>query len=175
MTDKIEIRQSLPEDIISIEKLYPVAFPDEDLLPLVRELLGEEPVVLSLVAFADKIMVGHAIFTICDIGGRIDKVALLGPIAIHPDWQRQGIGSAIVRTGLRRLENVGTRQVYVLGDPVYYARFGFETENGVAPPYPLPDEWLGAWQSLNLHGDKSPLRGKLSVPQPWRQHALWVP
>ncbi|MHA1189117.1 MAG: GNAT family N-acetyltransferase, partial [Alphaproteobacteria bacterium] len=65
--------------------------------------------------------------------------------------------------------------VYVLGDPAYYRRLGFESEDSVKPPYPLPEEWRGAWQSLGLGAGKPPLRGKLSVPQPWRQRALWAP
>jgi len=175
MIEKIGIRKSQPNDIPLIEKLYPNAFPDEDLLPLVRELLGEEAIVLSLVGIADKALMGHAILTTCGIVGRTDKVALLGPLAIAPTWQRRGIGSAIVRAGLRQLQDGGTIQVYVLGDPAYYRRFGFAPDDGVTPPYPLPEEWRGAWQSLSLRGSKPPLRGTLSVPQPWRQHALWVP
>ena len=175
MTEEIDIRESLPRDIASIEKLYPDAFPDEDLLPLVGELLREEQVVLSLVATADRALAGHVIFTTCAIVGTTDSVALLGPLAVAPARQRQGIGSALVRAGFRRLENAGTSQVYVLGDPAYYRRFGFEPDDDVTPPYPLPEEWHGAWQSLSLGGNKPSLHGKLSVPQPWRQHALWAP
>lgn len=173
--ERIEIRESLPSDIASIEKLYPDAFPDEDLLPLVRELLREEPIVLSLVGIADLALVGHVIFTICSIAGRTDKVSLLGPLAVAPAWQRRGIGSALVREGLRRLENTGAIQVYVLGDPAYYERIGFEPEVGVTPPYPLPKEWRGAWQSVSLHNAEQPPHGKLSVPQLWLQPAIWAP
>lgn len=173
--ERIEIRESLPSDIASIEKLYPDAFPDEDLLPLVRELLQETPIVLSLVGIIGTSLVGHVIFTTCGIAGDTDKVALLGPLAVGTAWQRQGIGSAIVRAGLQRLENTGVIQVYVLGDPAYYGRLGFVPEAGVTPPYSLPEEWRGAWQSINLRSAEPPSRGKLSVPQPWLQPALWAP
>ncbi len=175
MIEKIETRESLPNDAASIERLYREAFPDEDLLPLVRELQREGPNVVSLVAIADKALVGHVIFTTCGIVGGAEKVALLGPLAIAPARQRQGIGSAIVRVGLQRLENADTSQVYVLGDPAYYRRFGFEPDDRVTPPYHLPEEWRDAWQSLNLRSDKPPLLGKLTVPQPWRKPALWAP
>lgn len=175
MIARIEVRESLPTDLASIEVLYPEAFPDEDLLPLVRTLLREESVVLSLVGIVGESLAGHVIFTTCSVSGATDKVALLGPLAVAPDRQRQGIGSAIVRAGLQRLEIAGVTQVYVLGDPVYYGRFGFLPDLGVTPPYPLPEEWRGAWQSLSLGGAKPPRQGKLSVPKPWRQAALWAP
>ncbi|NNE84960.1 MAG: N-acetyltransferase [Alphaproteobacteria bacterium] len=174
MIEKIAIRESVPGDVASFEKLYRDAFPDEDLLPLVRELQGEGPAVVSLVAIADKALVGHVAFTTCGIVGSAKKVALLGPLAVAPARQRQGIGSLIVREGLRWLKNADMNQVYVLGDPAYYSRFGFEPEDRVTPPYQLPQEWRGAWQSLDLGNDKQPLHGMLSVPPPWRKRALWT-
>ena len=175
MIEKIDIRESLPNDVGSIEKLYPDAFPDEDLLPLVRELQREGSGVVSLVGMADQTLAGHVIFTTCGVVGRPEKVALLGPLAVAPAWQRQGIGSALVRAGLRRVEDAGAKQVYVLGDPGYYGRFGFEPDDSVTPPFALPEEWRGAWQSLSLRGNKPHLHGELSVPQPWRRQALWAP
>jgi putative acetyltransferase len=175
MIEEIEIRESLPGDVASIEQIYPDAFPDEDLQPLVRELLREESIVLSLVGIVDRALVGHVIFTTCSIAGKTDQVSLLGPLAVAPAWQRRGIGRALVREGLQRLENAGVIQVYVLGDPAYYGRVGFEPEAGVAPPYPLPKEWRGAWQSVRLQNAERPLYGKLSVPSPWLQPALWAP
>ena len=175
MIDSIDIRESLPADRASIEALYPDAFPDEDLLPLIRELLREEALVLSLVGTIGGSLAGHGIFTTCSVSGRPDKVALLGPLAVAPVRQRQGVGSAIVRAGLQRLGKAGVTRVYVLGDPAYYGRFGFAPDVDVSPPYPLPDEWREAWQSLRLGDAVSPGQGQLSVPQPWRQAALWGP
>ena len=175
MIEKLDIRESSPRDLVAIEKLYPDAFPDEDLLPLVRALLREGPIVLSLVAIVAKSLAGHVAFTTCGVTESTDKVALLAPLAVAPAWQRQGIGTAIVRAGLQRLEDAGMTQVYVLGEPAYYGRLGFVPEAGVAPPYPLPAEWRGAWQSMSLGSAEPPRRGKLSVPQPWLQPALWAP
>lgn len=180
MSERIEIRESLPGDLASIEMLYPDAFPDEDLLPLVRALLREGPIVLSLAGVVDSSLVGHVIFTTCGVAAGTDNdallgVALLGPLAVAPAWQRQGIGRALVRAGFERLERAGVSQVYVLGDPAYYGRLGFVPETGVLPPYPLPAEWRGAWQAISLGGSEPPLRGRLSVPQPWRQPRLWAP
>ena len=175
MTENLEIRESVPGDLAGIESLYPEAFPDEDLLPLVRDLLWDAPVALSLVGIIDSRLVGHGILTKCRVVGSRTKAALLGPLAVAPAWQKQGIGRAIVRAGLKRLEDAGVSQVYVLGDPAYYGRLGFQPESCVTPPYPLPAEWAGAWQSKSLGGGATPRPGKLSLPRPWLRPALWAP
>ena len=165
------IRKSNPNDQSPIETLYPQAFPEEDLLPLVRDLLAQTSDVLSLIAEADGI-VGHVVFTTCAVNG--GKAALLGPLAVTPSRQRQGIGGALIRDGLSRLERAGIRHVYVLGDPNSYARSGFDAEAQVSPPYRLPAEWDGAWQSIRL-GDAVPQEGQLQVPKPWVKSELWLP
>ena len=179
MTDAVEIRESLPGDLAAIEEVYREAFPEEDLLPLVRDLLREPQATLSLVASLASSLAAHIVFTDCEAPGErpghLEKVALLGPLAVAPSAQRQGIGSAILREGLKRLERAGIAQVFVLGDPAYYRRFGFMPERGVAPPYPLPAQWKEAWQSKRLLDGTAPLGGELSVPRPWRRPALWAP
>lgn len=175
MTDSFEIRESLPGDLAAIEAFYPEAFPDEDLMPLVRDLSKEASVVHSLVAAMNGSLVGHIIFTRCGVAESNARVALLAPLAVAPTHQKQGIGSALVRAGLERQACAGVSQVYVLGDPAYYERFGFKPEFGVAPPYPLPTEWREAWQSIGLADAEPPGRGKLTVPQAWRNPALWAP
>ena len=171
----IEIRNSRADDLPAIERLYPAAFPDEDLLPLVRQLLMEEPGILSLVAEAGDAMVGHILFTLCAITGSDARAALLAPLCVAPQWQRKGIGSALIRDGLSRLKRDGVAHVYVLGDPAYYGRSGFKPETGVAPPYPLPEEYHEAWQSLGLGSAPPPVHGKLKLPEIWMQPALWGP
>ena len=175
MKTEVEIRESETADLVSIEKLYPDAFPDEDLLPLVRELLRQPSGVLSLVGTLNTQVVGHVIFTRCNLATEAERIALLGPLAVAPDWQNQGVGSSIVQAGLNRLDTAGVTHAYVLGDPNYYGRFGFQPEAGVMPPYPLPPEWHGAWQSICLQRGKSPLKGRLSVPGPWLEKTLWAP
>ena len=174
-TAGIELRGSGPEDLSAIEALYGRAFPEEELRPLVQALLDEPRGVLSLVGLAGGSLAGHAAFTECGVAGSGAKVALLGPLAVDPDRQRGGIGTALVRAGLERLEAAGTARVLVLGDPAYYGRLGFAPEEGIAPPYPLPPEWRGAWQSLGPGGVGRPARGRLVVPGPWRRRALWAP
>lgn len=171
----VEIRESSAGDFPSIEKLYRDAFPDEDLLPIVHELLETASGVLSLVAIDDGVLSGHGVFSACTIVETNDAAALLGPLAVVPSRQRQGIGRKIIDAGLQRLRADGVHLVYVLGDPDYYGRSGFAPERGIAPPYALPEEWRDAWQSINLEDVPSSGPGTLSVPEPWRQPALWAP
>ncbi|MCY0154352.1 hypothetical protein [Hoeflea alexandrii] len=74
-----------------------------------------------------------------------------------------------------RLKRDGVAHVYVLGDPAYYGRSGFSPETGVAPPYPLPEEYREAWQSLGLGSAPLPDHGTLGLPDVWMQPALWAP
>ncbi len=165
----VRVREANPNDLPSVLALYPKAFPEEDLLPLVRAL-ADTPGVVSLVAEAGDAIIGHIAFTRCQVGGNA-AVALLGPLAVAPAHQRQGVGSALVQHGIQRERAVGTIAILVLGDPAYYGRFGFRQEHGIEPPYKLPDDWGPAWQSLALQ-DNGP-SGPLSVPEPWRDPVLW--
>ncbi len=170
---KREIRESAPSDDNTLKTIYRDAFPDEDLFPLVKALLEGDAGVLSLIATVGPAIVGHVVFTPCRVGGHTQNVVLLGPLAVAPDQQRKGIGTALIRDGLQRLKDAGTSRVFVLGDPAYYGRHGFSPETQVAPPYPLPEEWRAGWQSIAL--DETALDGTLEVPAAWRRRALWLP
>ena len=173
--DRFEIREGLSSDFAKIERLYPDAFPDEELRPLVKALLQDTPDVLSLVAAAGSDLLGHVVFTLCSAAGGSGSVALLGPLAVATAHQKRGIGSALVRAGLDRLRATEVGQVFVLGDPAYYGRFGFEAEPSLAPPFPLPEEWREAWQSIALRSSAPRLQGTLSVPPAWNEPTLWGP
>lgn len=175
MTSNLDIRASGDSDGPAIQSLYPQAFPDEDLLPLVKDLLRDADIAISLVATIDARVVGHVILTKCGVVGSGVTAALLGPLAVAPAQQRRGIGSALVRAGLKRLKDEGVDLVCVLGDPDYYGRLGFAREMHVEPPFPLPAEWNNAWQSQYLSDATIPCAGQLTVPPQWRKPALWAP
>ena len=173
MTNKLQIRETTSSDIAQILALYPQAFPDEELRPVVKALLEEIPGILSLATFDGDRLVAHVIFTICGTKERDRAGGLLAPLGVIPAYQRQGLGFSLVRDGLERLEKTGTHQVFVLGDPTYYRRFGFLPEKKVLAPYPLPEEYGDAWQSMILMG-RAPLdAGRLLLPEPWMDPALW--
>ena len=97
MADTLRIRESGRDDTDALLALYPQAFPDEDLVPVVAELLDDPEITLALVATSNERIVGNVIFTTCGLEGSEARVALLAPLAVAPDCQRQGIGSALVR------------------------------------------------------------------------------
>ncbi|MEM1377911.1 MAG: N-acetyltransferase [Pseudomonadota bacterium] len=167
------IRAARSDDRDAIERIYPKAFPDEDLLPLVGELIALGDAVVSLVAEFDSKIVGHVVFTPCRVEGFDVRVDLLGPLCVDPDHHRAGMGTALVQTGFEVISKVGSVASFVLGDPGYYSRFGYTTERSVVTPYPLPPDWYGAWQSLVLDNDAPALSGKLVVPPVWDHHHWW--
>jgi putative acetyltransferase len=167
-------RESRQSDMDAIMLLYRDAFPTEELRPLVRELLSGNFGVLSLVAVSEEEIVGHIAFTPCGMGGESPEIALLGPLAVASATQRKGIGSALIREGLRQLEQLGFSRVQVLGDPAYYRRFGFLPDYAVSAPYELPAEWHEAWRFLSIGEENSRISGKLDVPLPWRKASLWT-
>ncbi len=170
---KIIVRQSSPEDAPAVLALYPVLFPEEDLTPLVRALLEEKESVLSLVALSVEKIAGHAMFSSCGVKGSNYQAALLGPLGVLPTLQKQGIGSALVQTGMEMLAARNIHRICVLGDPGYYGRFGFRPERNISPPYPIPEGWSNAWQSFSRSDKDREAQGKLIPPAPWLDPALW--
>ncbi len=163
---------TLPADEAQIPDLYAAAFPQEDLVALVEALLPD-PAVLSLSARTGARLIGHVLFTRGQLDGSTDTVALLGPLAVHPEHQRQGVGKALIAEGLARLKTQGVADVLVLGDPTYYSRSGFRPASRVTPPCPLPAEWTEAWQWQRLDGGDDNLAGRLLLPQARMRPELW--
>ena len=173
--NSLKIRETEPQDMTRILALYPQAFPEEELRPVVSALLENGQDVVSLAGFDGDTLVAHILFTICGTEPRNRSAALLAPLGVIPSRQEQGIGTSLVRAGLERLEKMGIRQVFVLGDPAYYHRFGFSPEQRVLAPYPLPEEWADAWQSLPLAARAPLAAGRLLLPEPWMDPVLWGP
>ena len=172
---KMHIYKNKEIDRKAIDGLYPLAFPNEDLLSLLNDLLDHPDTVLSLGAKNEQgNLTGHAIITFCTIKDCNTKVALLGPIAVHPKVQKQGIGSALIYKSFEYIKEEDGIEVYVLGDPAYYSRFGFAQCGHTTPPYEIPQEWAPAWQFKALQDKAQTVQGQLSVPKPWRKPKLWA-
>ena len=90
----------------------------------------------------------------------------LGPVAVHPTHQGEGLGALLINESLAEARRLGWERVMLVGDAPYYARFGFRKLEGVEMPPPTnPDRVLGlelkagAWDGGDGHGHESDLRG----------------
>jgi len=83
---------------------------------------------LDLVACSGDIIVGNIMYSKARIEGKQGiayEVLCLGPVSVHPKCQNQGIGSKLMRESLARAQELGFCGVFLMGNPAYYARFGF--------------------------------------------------
>lgn len=140
----MEVRAEQPEDISAIRRVNVAAFGRENEADLVERLRGAANT-LSFVAVNAGQIVGHVFFSPVTTEGECDRDILmlgLAPMAVQPEYQRQGIGSRLIRHGLDVCRQSGCQAVVVLGHPDYYPRFGFipAVQKGLKCEYPVPDE-----------------------------------
>ena len=137
---EIEVREERPEDVAAIHALNQVAFEQAQEADIVDALRKNDAVMLSLVAIVDDKVVGHIMYSPITIAGK-HAGAALGPMAVLPQYQRQGIGSRLVREGNERLKQAGCPYIIVLGHAAYYPCFGFKpaSQYGVTCEWEVPD------------------------------------
>lgn len=99
---------------------------------IVEALRAADALEVSLVAEVDGRVVGHIAFSAVEIGASSTGWSLLGPVAVLPARQGQGIGRALVEAGLDMLRSRGAGGCVLVGDPAFYGRFGFRRYPGVA-------------------------------------------
>ncbi|MFN3584574.1 GNAT family N-acetyltransferase [Phenylobacterium sp.] len=130
------IRHARADDHSAIADLVAQAFGRADEARLVERLRADGDVLFELVADNGGAPDGHILFSRL-WADRYELFAALAPLAVRPDSQRAGVGSALVRAGLDSAREFGAHGVLVLGDPAYYARFGFaaQTAAQVRAPY----------------------------------------
>jgi putative acetyltransferase len=138
------VRPERPGDARAIREVNEQAFGRAAEADLVDALRDRGKAVLSLVAVCEERVTGHILFSSVTIesGGPVTAAVGLGPMAVLPAHQRQGIGSRLVRAGLDACRRAGHAQVVVLGHPAYYPRFGFvpASRQGLYWEHPVPDE-----------------------------------
>jgi len=137
-------RESDVEAIFEVTKLafenHPVSRQTEQFI--VNALRAAGAMTISLVAEIEGAVVGHIAFSPVTISDGSRDWHMLGPVSVLPVWQRQGVGTALVREGLSQLKSLGAQGCFLVGPPEYYNRFGFEcvpglTVEGVPPQFCL--------------------------------------
>ncbi|MGK5640351.1 GNAT family N-acetyltransferase [Streptomyces sp. URMC 126] len=160
-------RPETAADIPAVRAVELAAFPTPLEADLVDALRADPAWIpgLSLVAEApDGTLVAHALLTRCHIGE--EPALCLAPVAVLPDHQRTGAGTAVVRAALEAARALGEHAVTVLGHPDYYPRFGFTRASayGVLPAFEVPDE---AMMVLGLQAGRPMPTGRIRYAEPF--------
>lgn len=164
------IRVEQENDFQAIKEVNDLAFGQEGESNLIDKIRKSSAFIsdLSLVVETeDKEIVGHILFSIVVIEtaeGNVQSLAL-APVAVKPDYQNEGIGSSLIREGLKRSKELGYRSVIVLGHSTYYPRFGFipASEKDIKSPFEVPDE---AFMVIELQkGALDGVQGTVSYPE----------
>jgi putative acetyltransferase len=168
VTHLITIRPEQKEDLNAIREVNTLAFKRENEANLVDAIRGSEFFVpeLSLVAITNEV-IGHILFSLVSIEtkdrGTVQTLGL-APMAVKPKFQNKGIGSALVREGLRKCEELGFEHVVVLGHPNFYPKFGFvpAKTKGIESPFKVRDEVFMVCELKN--GSLNEMSGKVKYP-----------
>ena len=175
------IRETTGADLNDILFVEREAFGSDEVAELVRDIF-EDPSAKpfqSLIAVIECRPVGHILFTPANLSNNPNQVAvsILAPLAVVPDCQKQGVGSRLIKEGLRLLAKSGVDIVFVAGHPEYYPRHGFTPAGklGFEAPYPIPEKDADAWMVHELRPNIiGTVSGKviccnaLNKPEHWR-------
>jgi predicted N-acetyltransferase YhbS len=150
----IYIRDERPGDAHAIYDITEAAFKnmpysagdEQDLIVALRE---DGALMISLVADQDGEIIGHIAFSRVKIDGEAGNWFDLGPVSVKPSLQSQGIGSALIGEGLKRISELGADGCVLLGYPSYYGRFGFAHD----PELTYEGKPNPNFQQLTLKGD----------------------
>lgn len=136
----IEIRAEQPGDITAVRDLHQRAFGQDQEANIVAALRANGAALLSLVATFHGRVVGHIVYSPLLVGDVVG--AALGPMAVLPEHQCQGIGSSLVEAGTGQLTHQGYPFIVVVGHSTFYPRFGFTPAStyGITCKWDVPDD-----------------------------------
>jgi putative acetyltransferase len=176
----LQILQTGPAELDAVLRVQRQAFEREDEALLVAGLLVDSTAQpsLSLLACSADRPIGHVLCTHVTLAGapRAVAAAILAPLAVVPASQGQGVGRTLIAHSASLLAARGVQLLFVLGDPAYYTRHGFEPAipHGLIAPYPILPE--AAWMVRALEpGVLGPAKGTvacataLNKPEYWRE------
>ena len=150
----VAIRPEEPSDHAAIAVMTEAAFKggkhsDGSEVAIVDRLRKDGDLTLSLVAEDAERIIGHVAVSPVTIDGKAGSWYGLGPISVLPSLQRGGIGFRLMQRAIADMREMGAAGIVLLGDPAYYARFGFEHDPRLEYPGPPPEYF----QRLVLTGD----------------------
>jgi putative acetyltransferase len=135
-TQKIAIRDETKADTAVITEVTVAAFETLEISNhteqfIIEALRAANALKVSLVAEVDGRVVGHIAFSPVTISDGTQEWYGLGPVSVLPEYQRRGIGKALIQEGLSRLKNLNAKGCCLVGHPQYYRKFGFENVAGL--------------------------------------------
>ena len=153
----LRVQPAREEDSDGIRAVHLAAFPTPVEADLVKMLNKDGDAEISLVARDGAQVVGHVTLSRMQVegDGRTYRALGLGPVAVIPEQQGQGVGSALIDEAMRRAEQRGEEIVFLLGEPDYYRRFGFSPE--AAAPFASP--YAGPYFMAKSFGSPLPASG----------------
>jgi len=136
MNPKIVIRNETDADVSAISDVTVAAFKTLEVSNhteqfIVEALRAAKALSVSLVAEMDGRVIGHIAFSPVTISDGAQNWYGLGPVSVLPEYQRQGIGKALMREGFSRLKEMNAQGCCLVGHPDYYRKFGFENVPGL--------------------------------------------
>ena len=131
MNLKIVIRSETDADVDAIAEVTAAAFKTLEISNhtehfIIAALRTAKALTLSLVAEVDGRVIGHTAFSSVAIADGTRNWYGLGPVSVLPEYQRQGIGKALIQAGLSRLKDMNAQGCCLVGHPDYYRQFGFK-------------------------------------------------
>jgi len=135
MNPAIVIRNETDADIDAITEVTSAAFETLEISHhteqfIIEALRAAKALTVSLVAELDGRVVGHVAFSPVTISDGTQDWYGLGPVSVLPDYQRNGVGKALIKQGLSRLKDLNDQGCCLVGHPAYYKRLGFKNMPG---------------------------------------------
>lgn len=147
MPSEVVVRDETSADVAAIHDVTVAAFATLEVSNqteqhIIAALRAAGALTVSLVAEVDGRVVGHIAFSPVTLSDGSEGWFGLGPVAVLPDYQRQGIGTALIEAGLSRLEALGAQGCCLVGYPDFYRRFGFRNVAGLVHEGVPPEVFL---------------------------------
>jgi putative acetyltransferase len=161
------VRRERAEDEREISDVVEAAFDDASVAMFTESIRASAGYVpeLTFVGGEDGRIVGFTMLSYVGLdGGPVDRLLTLTPVAVRPDRQRQGVGTAVVRAAVAAADDRGEPLVLVEGIPAYYPRFGFVSATALGlerPDERIPDQ---AWLTVPLRAYEPSIRGRVVYP-----------